>query len=238
MYSETAALYDTIYAGIKDYPRESTDLAALVRDLVPSATRILDVACGTGRRAALLAETHGFTVDGIDLDDAMVGIASRRCPRGRFETADMSDFELGRVYDAILCLFSSIGYVRTTDRLVGAVRCMAQHVRPGGLVLIEPWFEPGVLEHGFVAATTAVKDGTHIARVSHTRLEAGLSHVTFEYIIGNREGLRRASETHTLGLFTSAEMTDAICGAGLEVIRHDVGGPMGRGLYVARRPPA
>jgi len=89
------------------------------------------VACGTAEHARLLGEVHGFEVDGIDLDPAMVAIARTRYPRGRFEVADMADFHLGRSYDAVLCLYSSIGYVATLPRLHRAVAYLREHIAPG-----------------------------------------------------------------------------------------------------------
>ena len=43
-----------------------------------------------------------------------------------------------RAYDVVLCLFSSIGYVKTKSNLNRAVKCMANHLTPGGILLIEP----------------------------------------------------------------------------------------------------
>jgi len=49
-------------------------------------------------------------VDGLDLDPAFVRIAARKHPAGAFIQADMSNFHTGRKHDALLCLFSTIGY--------------------------------------------------------------------------------------------------------------------------------
>ena len=57
----------------------------------------------------------------------------RKHPAGRFVLADMSDFHLGRHYDAVICLFSSIGYVRTLDRVTHAIGRFRDHLAPGGV---------------------------------------------------------------------------------------------------------
>jgi Methyltransferase domain len=54
---------------------------------------VLDVACGTGEHARLLA-AQGFVVDGLDLDPAFVRIAEQKHPAGQFFAADMRDFHL------------------------------------------------------------------------------------------------------------------------------------------------
>jgi ubiquinone/menaquinone biosynthesis C-methylase UbiE len=66
MFSETAELYDLIYASFKDYVTESDRLAALITRVRPGARTVLDVACGTGEHARLLREHHRLAVDGID----------------------------------------------------------------------------------------------------------------------------------------------------------------------------
>ena len=54
----------------------------------------------------------------------------------------MTNFDLGRGYDAVTCLFSAIGHVITEEKLRAAMRSMSAHVRPGGLVVIEPFIDP------------------------------------------------------------------------------------------------
>ena len=72
LYDRSALLYDAMYRGIgKDYPAESAEVAALVLRRRPDARTLLDVACGTGEHARLLATEHGFQVDGIDLSQPL-----------------------------------------------------------------------------------------------------------------------------------------------------------------------
>jgi hypothetical protein len=54
----------------------------------------------------------------------------------------MMDFDLGGTYYVVTCLFSAIGILRTFERLERAITCMVRHVRPGGALIIEPWFTP------------------------------------------------------------------------------------------------
>ena len=65
MFSESAHFYDLIYSTFKDYNAEADTIASLLRDLRPGCRTVLDVACGTGTHARLLAD-RGFDVDGID----------------------------------------------------------------------------------------------------------------------------------------------------------------------------
>jgi len=232
MFSQSQALYDLIYGGMKDYAAEAREIASRIRSACPGAHAVLDVACGTGEHARHLA-AEGFAVDGIDLDPEFVRIARAKHPAGRFECADMREFALGRTYDAVLCMFSSIAYARTPEGVTAALsRCRA-HVSPGGLVIVEPWFTPDAFMPGHVHLKTAEAAGVHVARMSHASVVGRLSRIHFEYLVGRADGIAHLVEDHEAGLFTIDEMLACFAAAGLSGA-HERGGPMGRGLYVAR----
>jgi SAM-dependent methyltransferase len=233
VFSESADLYDAFYRE-KDYRAEAAYVAVLVRAHVPSAESVLDVACGTGQHARVLSRDHGFRVDGVDIDPRFAALATEKNPAGTFSCADMTDLDLGHTYDAVLCLFSSIGYVRHVGNLRRAIGAMARHVAKPGILVVEPWFEPDTMEDGYVTTTTVDIPGGKACRMTHTSVDGRLSRLRFEYLIGTTAGLRRASEIHELGLFTRTEMREAFETAGLTV-NFDPEGPTGRGLYVAVR---
>jgi SAM-dependent methyltransferase len=233
MFSASAELYDLIYSGFKDYDAEAEKVMTLIRHEFPGAHSILDVACGTAEHARLLTEKHVFAVDGLDLDPAFVRIAQGKLPRGEVFQGDMTSFALPRTYDVILCLFSSIGYVRTIDNVERTLARFRAHLAPNGVVIVEPWFPPGVLESGRIFTTTAESAGVTVCRMSHAEVEGRLSRLHFEYLIGRAGGIERASETHELGLFTTAELLDCFRTAGLNA-EHDAAGLNDRGVFVAR----
>src|SRR5215210_6598743 len=108
MFHASAEVYDLVYSAFKEYPAEASEVAGVIRRAKPDARTILDVACGTGEHARLLTETHGFIVDGLDLEPGFVRIAQQKLPRASVFEGDMTSFALPGRYDAILCLFSSI----------------------------------------------------------------------------------------------------------------------------------
>jgi SAM-dependent methyltransferase len=132
MFTKSAAYYDLVY-GFKDQAAEAERVRLYIREAKQSrGPLLLDVACGTGQPLQYFAQ-H-FDAEGLDLDPELLAIAQQRLPTLRFTAADMVDFDLGRRLDAIVCLFSSIGYVGTLDRLRQTARALARHVPlPGWL---------------------------------------------------------------------------------------------------------
>ena len=231
-YARAAEYYDLLYRGQKDYPAEAALLAALIREANPRARSILDIGCGTGAHARALIDA-GFAVDGIDLEPAFVEIARKKCPEGRFETGDMMLLDVPGRYDVVACLFSAIGYVRTESALRAAIDGMRRHLKDDGLVIVDPWFEPGQLTDGWIGIVIGEHEGVKVCRMSRTVIEGTVSRLEFEYLIGTPDGMERRSEAHELGLFTQAQMEAAFRNAGLTVERLPEALRM-RGLYVGR----
>lgn len=233
MFSESIEIYDAIYGAMKDYAAEARSIAALIRQAHPGARTVLDVACGTGEHARHLAAEHGFAVDGIDLAAGFVEVAQRKNPTGHFVLADMTGFDLGRRYDAVICMFSSIGYARTLGQVTKTLSCFRSHLSPGGVIVVEPWFRPDSISHGRVSLHTVEREGFPICRMGYSIVADRISRIHFEYLIGGPDGITRATEDHELGLFTDEEMRECFADAGF-TCEYDSQGPMGRGQYVAR----
>ena len=114
----------------------------------PEGARILDLPCGYGRHAALLAR-RGFRVVGVDLSIAMLAEARRRStegPRLRFRRGDMRRITYRAEFDAVINLYTSFGYF-TPAQNVAALRRMARALRPGGRLLVDhrdPAYDAGL----------------------------------------------------------------------------------------------
>jgi SAM-dependent methyltransferase len=193
---------------------------------------LLDVACGTGQHLAHL-QSH-YHVQGLDADPAMLAIAAERLPSVALHQGDMQTFDLGAEVDVVTCLFSSIGYMTTVRGLGRALRTMSRHVRPGGLVVVEPWFTPDAWQSNRPAAVFVDRPEIKIARMNVSSTRERLSVLDFHYLVATSDGVERFHERFQLGLFTQAEYLSAFEAAGLSV-QFDRGGLMGRGLYVATK---
>jgi SAM-dependent methyltransferase len=235
MFTKSAAFYDAVYAATgKDYAREAQQVHALIQQHTRApGTTLLDVACGTGSHLTLLRSW--YEVVGLDLDARMLSIARRRCPDVRFYRSDMATFDLGRRFDAVICLFSSIGYARTRGRLQRTLETFARHTAPGGVVLVEPWIFPENFEEGHVGLVVVDQPALKIARMNSSGRRRAVSSLRFHYLVGTPARVTHFTEVHTLGLFSHEDYTTAFRAAGLEVSL-DRDGLTGRGLFIGRKP--
>ena len=228
MYTRSARFYDALYS-FKDYRAAVERLREVIRRHHPGAASLLDVACGTGKHIELLRPE--FDVAGLDVNGEMLDIARERCPGVPFHQASMVDFDLGRRFDVVTLLFSSIAYVRTVDAMRQTVTTLRRHLAPGGLLVLEPFFAPERLWTGTITANFVNEPDLKIAWMYNTVREGRLAILDINYLVGTPESVEHFSERHELGLFTDEEYHDALRDAGLSVT-YDPAGLFGRGMYL------
>ena len=233
MFSRSAHLYDAIYS-FKDYAGEAETLRALVEERAPGARSLLDVACGTGKHLAELRAW--YEVEGVDLDPALLAIARDRLPGVPLHEGDMVDFDLGREFDVVTCLFSSIAYVVTPERLAAATAALARHVAPGGLLLVEPWILPEQWVPDHIGAVFVDEPELKVARInSHGGTPvADVLVMDFAYLVGTPGRVEHFTEGHEVGMFTREQYLGAVEAAGLAAEWIE-GGLIGRGLALGTR---
>jgi ubiquinone/menaquinone biosynthesis C-methylase UbiE len=231
VYGPLAPLYDSIYS-FKDYAAESLRIHELIQSRRPGARTLLDVACGTGKHLEHLRE-H-YQVEGADSSSEMLEIARRRLPDTPLHQADMRSLRLGKTYDAVTCLFSAIGAMKTVDELGGAVARMAEHLAPRGILIVEPWVARDRYETGGVYTLVVREPAVQIARMNVSERDGDLAVLDFHYLIGTDAGIEYVRDRHELGLFSGPEYEKAFREAGLAV-EHEAEGLIGRGLYIGTR---
>jgi len=145
--------------------------------------------------------------------------------------ADMTSFDLGRVFDAVTCLFSSIAYVGSEPALDATVAAMARHLKPGGTLVVEPWVTPENWIVGRPHLLTVDLPELKIARANVSGREGDLAILDFDYLVATPEGTRHFTERHEAALFTDEQYRRAFERAGLTVELDDYG-LIGRGLYL------
>jgi SAM-dependent methyltransferase len=110
--------------------------------------RLIDLGCGTGRLLINFA-THGFSVLGVDLSEAMLRVAGTKAAQigARVQLLKANIVELDALADASFdyaaCLFSTLGMVAGAEERRRAVLHAHRLLRPGGKFLLHVhnrWF--------------------------------------------------------------------------------------------------
>ncbi len=227
-YGRSSEFYDSLYE-FKDFPAQVDRIRRLIDERRPGAASLLDVACGTGRHLALLGdELHRV---GTDLSEEMLAIARRDCPGVDFVCQDMVELDLGERFDVVMCLFSSVAYARTPDRLDRAVAAMSRHLTEGGVLLVEPFFTPEQYWVGHLGVNHVQTADASITWMYVQEREGLLAHIDVHFLAGRSKGVEHWVETHEAGLFTDEQYRSAFTHAGLSVEFQPVG-VSGRGIYI------
>jgi SAM-dependent methyltransferase len=107
---------------------------------VPAAARILDVCCGTGYLAGMLA-SRDYRVAGIDVSKEMIRCARENVPGAEFRVADAACFEWPGEFDAAVSTFDSLNHLLRPEALDAAFRNTAAALKPGSLFAFDMLLE-------------------------------------------------------------------------------------------------
>jgi 2-polyprenyl-3-methyl-5-hydroxy-6-metoxy-1,4-benzoquinol methylase len=114
-----------------------------LREMVPLPpdAEILDLACGWGRHSVELARS-GFKVTGLDWSQTLLARAKKRAEAAgvpvEFVQGDMREIPWTGRFDAVLSLYSSLGYFLSDDEDLRVLRGARDALKPGGATV---WVE-------------------------------------------------------------------------------------------------
>jgi len=237
MYSDfdvISTYYDALYVKDKEYSLEAAKVKELLtKHGVHLQADLLILACGTGGHIPYLND-H-YHVSGLDLSDDMLTLARKKFPDLRFHLGNLIDFELEMDFDAIICLYGSIGFVKTVDNLRAAMERIAAHLRPDGLVLITPWSTVEDFKD-IIIVDAADRPDLKIARMEQVRLkEPKIVEVTFHHLLGKDNNVTYHKQSVEIGLFSRQEYLSAMTDTGLKVVEEYTGPDVRGGAYIGKR---
>jgi SAM-dependent methyltransferase len=216
VYDKSARIYELLYTqtGIKDYSAEAAELHQIITEANPPARTLLDVACGTGAHLAELRQW--YSVEGSDISPAMLARAAARLPGVPLHLVDMRKLDLGRKFDAVICLFSSIGYITDPLELRSTVERLAAHVAPGGVLILDGWIRPDEWSDEYRAGPDiASDDEMTVVRLTFSRRFGNITELDMHHLVRTESGIEHFVENHRLALTSTEDYIFAVENAGL-----------------------
>lgn len=200
LHNQLAKYYDRVYS-FRDYLDEAVRLQnIIIKYLESGGNMLLDVACGTGLHLKHLKDD--FVCTGVDLSKSMLKIARKNVKSVTFKEADMKTMRLKRQFDVIICMLSSIGYVKTTASLERTIQNFSKHLNKGGLVLIEPSHSKSFYVSGKPRITTYNGKDAKIARINFVKIRKATAILNMHIMIAERgKDAKYFVDKHELGLF-------------------------------------
>jgi SAM-dependent methyltransferase len=114
-------------------PAQTVREVAFIHQQLEPGSEVLDLPCGSGRHARLLA-AQGHRVVGLDRDASLLGPPADSL---LWVCADLRALPLGgNRFDAVLCLWQSFGYFGAREN-ADLLRQWSELVRPGGRLILD-----------------------------------------------------------------------------------------------------
>jgi SAM-dependent methyltransferase len=205
------------YQPIFDFARDRQEVARLIDILaLPSGARILDVPCGQGRHAHLLAEA-GYQVDGLDYSTHLIDLAKKR-GTGRllkYTRGDMRKLPAawtGR-FDAVVNLFTSFGFFTEPSDDALVISQFARVLKPGGALVWHGGSRDGVMAKFISRDWWKSDDGTMIGHQRAFDPLSGVLTIKTSWEGPSGSGARE----HRIRLYTATRLAELCLDAGLVV---------------------
>jgi SAM-dependent methyltransferase len=226
VFDAYAKYYDLLYKD-KDYTSEVEYIRRLMSRFSNNVKTILELGCGTGKHASLLAQ-RGYEVTGVDQSETMLEAARSRGEglSVKFVNGDVRDVQLNTSFDVVLSLFHVVSYLINSNDLDSAFKNAAKHLNRGGIFIFDVWYLPAVLSFKPEVRIKRLEDDRSIiTRIAEPciHMEENVVDVNYEILIENKEThcLDRLKETHRMRYLSSPEIAYFAKNAGLEILHSE-----------------
>lgn len=223
-YTVLAQCYDRLTADV-DYGRWADYVERHFRKLKRPVRSVVELGCGTGSLACLLAR-RGYSVTAVDLSPDMLTVAEQKC-RGLDVTLlcrDMSRLDLppGQSAvrtDAVICCLDSVNYVTRPAALRRTFQRVYKALAPGGLFLFDVK-TPAALEGADGRTYLDEDDGFYCVWRADYYPRRRVCAYGLDLFVKNEDGLwERGGEYHEEYAYTMDELDGFLREAGFRHVR-------------------
>jgi SAM-dependent methyltransferase len=244
LYGEELAPWFHLLTPPSDYADDAAFVLRTLREhIVGPLETALELGCGGGNTASHLKRWLELTL--TDVSPAMLKVSASINPECEHIAGDMRTLRLGRTFDAVL-IHDAICYMTSETDLRAAMATAVEHLRPGGVVVLEPdhvreQFEVGT-DHGGEDASP-LPDGRpgpalrYLEWTTDPDPSDSMYQVEYAVLTRDAEGIVRVRhDRHLEGLFPRSTWLALMADVGLQAFAVD--DPDGRVAFVGWRPVA
>ncbi|MCD6340481.1 MAG: 4-hydroxythreonine-4-phosphate dehydrogenase PdxA, partial [Desulfurococcales archaeon] len=219
-YESLAPLYDHIMKHV-DYQLWKRYLIKLFERYGVRYDYLLELATGTGRLAELLVRAK-IRVVSLDRSRSMLGIARERLGKSGspppLVAGDMTRLPFAAKFPAVICLYDSINYLTTRDKLQECLREVRRVLEPGGHFIFDVTTEANSLRHFSRELTFEETADFCYVRRSHYDVLRKVQHNDFTIFTRRGNVFTRTYEAHRQKIYSVPEIVEAARRAGLEFV--------------------
>jgi ubiquinone/menaquinone biosynthesis C-methylase UbiE len=193
------------------------EVAAIIAllDLRPGA-RVLDLCCGQGRHAVLLARA-GCQVTGLDRSSYLLGQAQQAAEQAGVKVGwvrgDMRQLPWQEQFDACVNLFTAFGYFEDDGENERVLHQVHQILKPGGSLLLDLSNRDYYLLHMWPYSWRRYEQAIILEETSFDPATCRFT-MSFTWM----EGGKMETLTHSVRHYTAPELTGMLCRAGLSPV--------------------
>ena len=140
MYRDFAQVYDDLMKEI-NYKEWSNYIFRNFLNAQKEIKTVLEFGCGTGNITSELAKM-GYEVTAVDLSEDMLSVADEKAQSMglnniRFYLGDMSDFQIGEKYDAVISCCDTVNYLPDLEAFQRFIDCATDALNPQGILTFD-----------------------------------------------------------------------------------------------------
>jgi ubiquinone/menaquinone biosynthesis C-methylase UbiE len=246
-FTAIAPHYDALMRGVP-YRQWVRYLHQLLDARNAKPRRVLDLACGTGNVAEILAAS-GYEVTGVDLSEPMIESARKKAEkrglRIDYLVQNAAEMELtGAPFDLCVSLFDSINYILDPADLRKAIRRVHAHLAPGALFIFDINSEFALANSFFDQDNLMTNERLRYVWRSSFDPDSRQCAIRMRFFLRGRDGVdQEFREVHRQFAYREEELRDMLTEAGFAAIEtfhayslRPVGPTTDRIFFVAQRP--
>lgn len=225
VFQKFGEYYDFIYLRLWDYKGECNLLEEIFNRFGrEKPRRILDLGCGTGSHALILAK-RGYEVTGVDISHVMIERARKKAKeagiKADFLVQNMNAIELSKKFDCAISMGVAFGYLLTYADLVNLFSSLKRLLEDNGLFIFEFWTVGGLKPTPYKSWMKMQEKNATLYRMSESNFnpETSILDIDMHLIVFQNDNLiDKFEEKHQIRCYTLAEMKHYVDNNGLEFV--------------------